>query len=216
MAAMQSLLILPGLGGGDRARARMLAWGERQPFAVHVPDYHRRAGFEATVEALADYIHAQRLDRVHNLSAFCFILGGWTLNRYLAEHDLPGLRTVVYDRSPYQERLAATFAERFPWIGRIRFGRLLRDFAATPYPPLPGRDRRVGLVVETRATRLARLLVRERDLSCDPLVFGQRYDDAIELPLDHDAMYTRFDEVVPDVVHFIRHGRFRPRDSGRS
>ena len=205
---MQALLVLPGLGGGARARARIRAWGETQPFAVHVPDYHRRAGLDATVGALADYIERQRLDRVHDLAAFCYVIGGWTLNRYLAAHALPGLRAVVYDRSPYQERLAAAFAQRFALIGRIRFGRLLRDFVDAPYPALVDDRVRVGLLVEDRPTRLARLVVPGDHPALDPGTLGQPYDDATPVPFDHDAMYTHFEDVAPSVLRFIQHGRF--------
>ena len=207
---MQALLVLPGLGGGVRARARIRAWGEAQPFAVHVPDYHRRAGLDATVDALAAYIERHRLDRVHDLAAFCYVIGGWTLNRVLAARDLPGLRAVIYDRSPYQERLAASFAARFAFFGWFRFGRLLRDFVDAPYPPLPTRAPRVGLMVEDRPTRLARILLPGDAPSLDPDLLGERYDDAVTVPFDHDAMYTHFEDVVPQVLRFIRHGRFRP------
>ena len=36
---------------------------------------------------------------------------------------------------------------------------------------------------------------------CD--AFGQRYDDCLYLPMNHDELYVRFAEVWPEVLAFI-------------
>ncbi len=203
-----ALLILPGFGGGRRARARIRAWAKTQPFEVHAPRYHRRAGLDATVAALRQYIEDERLAEADRLSVFCYIVGGWTLNLCLRDHPLPNLTHVVYDRSPFQEALARTFVRSFWLVARIRFGRLAREFAAAPYPPLDPEDCRIGLLIENRATRLARWLVKERDVPLAPEATGQPHDDAMYVRLDHDEMYTRFEDVAPGIVHFFEHGRF--------
>ena len=41
---------------------------------------------------------------------------------------------------------------------------------------------------------------------CDSL--GQRYDDCEYVDMSHDQLYTRFADVWPDVLAFIRTGRF--------
>ena len=41
---------------------------------------------------------------------------------------------------------------------------------------------------------------------CD--AFMQRYDDCLYLPVNHDELYVRFAEVWPELLAFIRTGRF--------
>ena len=41
---------------------------------------------------------------------------------------------------------------------------------------------------------------------CD--AFLQRYDDCLYLPMNHDELYNRFAEVWPELLAFIRTGRF--------
>jgi hypothetical protein len=44
------------------------------------------------------------------------------------------------------------------------------------------------------------------DFECD--AFRQRYDDCLYLPMNHDELYVRFAEVWPELLTFIRTGRF--------
>ena len=41
---------------------------------------------------------------------------------------------------------------------------------------------------------------------CD--AFQQRYDDCLYLAMNHDELYRRFAEVWPELLQFIRTGRF--------
>ena len=50
------------------------------------------------------FIQDNNLARYERLHVFAFLAGAWTLNPLLDGRALPNLATVVYDRSPYQER----------------------------------------------------------------------------------------------------------------
>ncbi len=89
----------------------------------------------------------------------------------------------------------------------------MADLAQTPYPPLPNQiHAHVGLMIEQRATGLMRLFKRwaqnMRALTWDATSFGQAYDDVCYVPLNHDLMYRRFDDFIPEVIHFSSSGRF--------
>lgn len=206
VTASSALLILPGLGDSARGRRAMRRWGAEQGFDVHIPRYRRRGGMGATLDAFAEYVDAHGLAE-RQLVAFCYVVGGWTLNAYLKTNPLPNLTHIVYDRSPYQERVARAVVDRVPLLGWLRYGTLLREFAATPYPPI-AHDRKIGLLIERGVTRLARWFVTEPDLSMEPDTFGQPHDDATHVDLDHDAMYTRYDVIGLKLAHFFEHGRF--------
>jgi hypothetical protein len=86
------------------------------------------------------------------------------------------------------------------------------DLAKTPYPPLTAPSVKVALMVESAPTSFIRRyerLTREQGpfrFECD--AFLQRYDDCLYLPMNHDELYVRFAEAWPELLAFIRTGRF--------
>jgi len=81
-------------------------------YDVFVPVYRNRAGLAATAEAIGEFIEEKSLDEYRELHAFAYILGTWALNTYLVENIVPSnLTTIVYDRSPLQERAPSLIAQ---------------------------------------------------------------------------------------------------------
>ena len=215
-AAREALLILPGFGysrDGERA-IRALAPAMRDAgLDLYLPNYIRRSGLESSREQLGRFIRQQRVDRYERVHVFAFLAGGWTFNALSDDRTiLPNLATVVYDRSPYQERAPRIAVEKLPLLSWFRFGPVLFDMARTPYPPLPRGGIKVGLVVETQPTGFLKRF-RDTARSYGPFAFGcgdlaQPYDDCMFVAVNHTDLYSRFAEVWPDVRAFIREGRF--------
>jgi hypothetical protein len=94
----------------------------------------------------------------------------------------------------------------------LRYGSTIFDIARTPYPTLGAPGVKVGLMVESKPTSFVQRhedAARKSgpfDFGCDSFV--QRYDDCLYLALDHDDVYARFAEVWPELVAFMRTGRF--------
>ena len=217
-AAREALVILPGFGyntAGERA-IRALAPSMREAgLDLYVPRYIQRSGLDDSREQLRRFLRDHRLDRYERVHVFAFLAGGWTFNA-LAEDGtvLPNLATVVYDRSPYQERAPRIAAEKLRLLARLRYGPVLFDMAKAPYPPLPRADIRVGLVVETVPTGFVKRF-RTTARSYGPFAFecgafAQPHDDCMFAAMSHDELYTRFGEIWPELHAFIREGRFTP------
>ena len=208
-----ALLILPGLGyGRDEGKAfrGIAAAAAADGIDVYVPGYLTRDGLDASREKLRRYIATQRLDRYERLHVFAFIAGAWAVNPLLERDSLPNLTTVVYDRSPLQERAPAIAARRLPVLAWLRYGSTIFDLARVPYPPLAQPRVRVALLVETRPTSFIRR--HEKDAALGTVAFDcdalrQRYDACAYVPMSHDEIYTRFAEVWPEVRSFIATGR---------
>lgn len=208
-----ALLILPGLGYGrdDGPVFRSIAASAAADgIDVYVPPYLTRTGLAETRAKLQAYIREQHLDRYERLHVFAFIAGAWAFNPLVARENLPNLRTVVYDRSPLQERAPAIAADALPVRAWLRFGTTIFDLARTPYPALSAPGVRVALLVETKPTRF----IERHDkapgvfrFDCDAL--GQRYDDCERVAMNHDEIYARFGELWPAVETFIQTGRLR-------
>jgi hypothetical protein len=139
---------------------------------------------------------------------FAFIAGGWAFNPIIGTGALPNLSTVVYDRSPYQERAPRVARDTLPLLAWAKFGPVIFDVARTPYPPAAAAGVHVGLMVETVPTafikRFARTAEREGPYHFECDGFGQRNDDCLYVALDHHELYVRFAEVWPEVLSFIR------------
>ena len=210
-----AVLILPGFGyGGDGGKAfkAVAEAAARDGIDVYVPPFITRSGLDDSRAKLERFIREERLDRYARLHVFAFLAGSWTLNPLLDRIELPNLATVVYDRSPYQERaptIATTKLRRRAWL---RYGKTIFDVARTPYPAMRQPAPNVALLVESRPTPFVVDHAKEAndggpfEFDCDG--FGQRYDDCAYVPLNHTDLYARFTDVWPEVLTFIRTGRF--------
>lgn len=214
--AEELVVLIPGLGDNLRSRPCMedlAASVAPDGYRVVIADYQRRSSVDASAEALAGFIAAQEPERYDRVHLVAWILGGWSLNQMFQTYSVPKLATVIYDRSPTQERAPAAVVRvgrPFVWL---LFGRLVRDLARTPYVAwTPTAGVKVGMFIENRATSL---MVRLRGvgesygpLQYSPLSFGQVHDDAFYTPLDHDRVYLRHDMLWPELAHFFQVGRF--------
>ena len=213
--ATDAVLVLPGFGyGGDgEATLRSLAPAmARDGMDLFVPAYLSRGGLADGRAKLQRFIRDQRLERYQRLHVFAFIAGGWTFNPLVEMDRPPNLATVVYDRSPYQERAPRIADEELHFLTWVRYGRPVFDVARTPYAPLSTPGVKVGLVVETAPTKFVKKHEKTARsygpfrFECE--AFLQRHDDCIYVPLNHDELYVRFADVWPELLAFIRSGRF--------
>jgi hypothetical protein len=212
--ATEALLVLPGFGygaGGERALRSLAPAMAREGIDLYVPTYVSRHGLAQSRKNLQRFIRAQRLDRYARVHVFAFIAGGWTFNPLAEVSSLP-LGTVVYDRSPFQERAPRIAAERLRVLTWLRYGSTVADVAKTAYTPLPVQNAQVGLMVETKPTPFIKRFAKRADsygpyhFECD--AFAQRYDDCLYLSMNHSDVYVRFAEIWPELLALIRTGRF--------
>jgi hypothetical protein len=213
--AAEALLVLPGFGysrEGERAIRSLAPALAAEGIELFVPTYIARGGLDDSRARLRRFIRQQPLDRYRQVHVFAFIAGGWTINPLLDAGELPNLATVVYDRSPMQERAARIADEKLHLLTWLRYGSPVFDLARTPYPPLTRETPKVGLLVETTPTAFVRKHAATARrygpmrFECDQ--FSQRHDDCAFVPFSHDDMYRRFPDVWPEVKAFIRSGRF--------
>lgn len=217
-----ALLVLPGFGYSRKAEKALRSMAPvlaADGVDLFVPTYVKRAGLTESRAKLLRFIRDHRLNRYERLHVFAFIAGAWTLNPLLEKDELPNLASVIYDRSPLQERAPRIAVEKLRFLTWLRYGSPVFDVARTPYTPLTAANVKVGLMVETQPTsfikhyeKTARAYGPFR-FECD--AFGQRYDDCVYLSMNHDDLYVRFPELWPDILAFIRTGRFTS-GAGRS
>jgi hypothetical protein len=210
-----ALLILPGFGysgDGENTLRSLVTAMAGEGIDLYVPTYIARSGLAESRMKLQRFIRDHRLGQYDRLHVFAFIAGAWTFNPMLETQTLPNLATVIYDRSPFQERAPRIAAEKLHFLTWVRYGSPVFDVAKMPYVPLAIPDVKVALLVETKPTsfimhheKTARSYGAFR-FECD--AFMQRYEDCMYVPLNHNELYNRFAEVWPELLAFIRTGRF--------
>ena len=126
-----ALLVLPGFGysrDGEKALRSLAAAMAGEGVDLYVPTYVTRAGLAPSRAKLERFIRENRLDRYERLHVFAFIAGAWTLNPLVERHELPNLATVIYDRSPFQERAPRIAAAKlhFLRVGAVRLAGIRR------------------------------------------------------------------------------------------
>jgi len=211
----EALLVLPGFGYG---RAEGKAFRSLAPAAaaegidLYVAPFVTRSGLGSSRDKLARFIRDNRLERYERIHVFAFIAGAWTFNPLVDRGVLPNLATVIYDRSPFQERAPRIAVAKLPLLAWARYGTTIFDVAKTSYAPLSAPGVKVAIVVESAPTSFIRRYAAEAR-KYGPFAFGcdgfhQRHDDCYYVPLNHDELYERFAEIWPELLTFARTGRF--------
>jgi hypothetical protein len=213
--AADALVVLPGFGydrDGERAFKSLAPSMAAEGFDLYLPTFVSRSGLDESRERLQRFFRENHLDRYRRVHIFAFLAGGWTFNPLGEARALPNLSTIIYDRSPYQERAPRVALEKLRFLTWVRYGSVVFDVARTPYAPLTVPEVKVALVVETAPTsfikRYASTARGYGDYEFECGAFRQRYDDCLYVGIDHDELYARFGEVWPEVRSFIRTGRF--------
>tara|TARA_B100000767_G_scaffold250155_1_gene252219 strand:+ start:3408 stop:4217 length:810 start_codon:yes stop_codon:yes gene_type:complete len=208
-----ALLIMNGFGGSKAACKAQMAFWERQNMDVFIPDVLLRPSLEVSSKAVDTFMASFELADYKEVKVICYIAGAFLLHTHLLDHDIPNITSIVYDRSPTQERAPQTVIERFPLLGKLSKGRVLEDLSHAVWPNPPnGPILDKGLIIENRATSLMRLLQNEC-LAMGPLTFDWRQIDsdavdAFHIALDHDMMYRRWDLLGEAVLQFFENGTF--------
>ena len=210
-----ALLVVPGFGyssAGEDALRSLAPSMAADGIDLFVPKFISRSGLDASRRNLQRFIIEHQIDQYHRVHVFAFLAGAWTLNPLVAAGALPHLATVVYDRSPYQERAPRIADDHLHFLTLLRYGSPVFDLAKTPYPPLVTSAARVALVIETIPTKFIRAHEQAARsygpfrFDCD--AFGQPYDDCQYVAMSHDEIYTHFAAIWPEVRTFIRGGHF--------
>jgi len=208
-----ALLIMNGFGGSKRACKAQLAFWKEQGMDVFIPEVLLRSSLAASSEAMDSFMSTYHLEAYSEVKVICYIAGAFLLHTHLETNDLPNMTSIVYDRSPMQERAPQAVIQRIPILGMLSKGRVLEDLSEVEWPVPPSDvSIRKGLMIENRATALMRFL-EEECRAMGPLNFDWKSmdsdaDDAFHIALDHDMMYRRWDLLGEAVIQFFEKGNF--------
>jgi hypothetical protein len=208
----QALLILPGFGSKIYGTRALKQFFKQAEMPVYIPRYISRKSIRLSINSLERYYQKKGLGEYKQLHVLSYIIGSWTLNQWISDHGKRNIKTILYDRSPLQERAPFILLKDMALVNALVFGKITRDFVNTPYPVLNDSTIIKGVFIETYATNVVRkhkeTAMEQGPLSWDVTDLKQPVNDFTYLPLNHDQMYTKPQEFGNEVFYFIEHGHF--------
>ncbi len=217
IGSKEAILILPGLGDSKKRRMEQISEFSNQGYDVFIPDYMDKDAYVNCLPNLEKYFLENRLTEYKKLHCFVYIIGGWTLNGYINKHGFQNVASIVYDRSPPQERAPYVVRTKLSLIGKLLKGKIVNQFDSIAYVPVDNLvSVNIGIIIENKPTSLIRLF-KKTALEKGPILvdvesLGQSHDDYIYVMLDHNEMYYRFEALGKSIVTFFNQGSFPSED----
>ena len=208
----EAIIILPGLGDSKDGRKNQLAFFGDLEYDLFIPNFLDKESVDASLTKFTTFFNDKELGEYKKIHVFSYILGSWVMNKFILKNGPMNIASIVYDRSPIQERAPIVLVENIPLIARMMKGKIVRDISTIPYPTITQGDIKIGILVESTATKLMRHFEKEAKekgpIEWTNLDFKQSSDDIIFTPLNHDDMYLHFEVVGNDIISFFKDGAF--------
>lgn len=209
----EAILILPGIADSKKNRKLQKNYFEQKGFDLFIPEYKDDKTLEQCVENLNIFYKIQHLESYERIHVISYIIGSWTLNQFIKKYDVKNIHSIIYDRSPIQERAPCIVSNNLQlvlWLKGIRF--IIKDLAETSYPPIENDSIQIGIIIESKATKLMRIY-KKKTLQMGPILWGvndlnQDHDDYFYTRLDHNEMYSELGVIGNEIFYFIHNGTF--------
>lgn len=208
-----AVVILNGFGDSRKNRKKQTAYFKTLGYDFFIPDYKDRKSLDGCVQNFSNFYKAQNLQQYKQVSVLCYIIGGYVLNRHIEAEGFGNINTIIYDRSPIQERAPDVAVDKIKLISYLWIGRVIKEFSLAEKKPLDSaKGVKVGLIIENKATPLMRFFRKASDsygeYNFNPYQIDPNLDDYFHTVLNHDEMYFRFDVIGSEIEHFLEKGSF--------
>jgi hypothetical protein len=208
----EALLILVGFGSKTHNVKHIARYFSNKGYDLYQPDYISRKSIAKGVDNVDRFVAKHDLRSYKKVHVFCYIIGGWTFNTWYAKKPLPNIASVIYDRSPLQERAPYALMKDIPVLIRLLAGNVMKEFSETPYPQVVNPPFKTGILIETIPTKLISKH-RKTAAQLGPVNWTveslkQSCTDYCYVPLNHDDFYTTFELTGTRIFEFIREGKF--------
>ena len=208
----EAILILPGFGSKIQGTLHIADFFFNKGYDIYIPDYISRKSIEKCVTNLDKFIISYKLKEYKKIHVFSYIIGSWTLNTWINNNPINNIATIIYDRSPLQERAPYALVKDVPLLIRIISGKIMKEFSVTKYPTIAKNNLNIGIIIESKATKLLakhkKSALDVGPVNWDVTNLNQNYTDKFYITLNHDQMYYRFDVSGNEIFYFIKNNKF--------
>lgn len=211
-SSKEAILILPGFNSKKHGVKDIRDCFSHKGYDVYIPHYLGRDSLQQCVNTVNDFMNEYHLSEYKKLHVFSYIAGTWVLNLWLQQHPQNNIVSIVYDRSPMQERVPFALVEDNPFIFKLVLGKVLKQFSITQYPSIQNDSKYLGVIVENKPTKLF-LKHKKSALKSGAITFKldslhQNCDDYFYDCINHDEMYYQFKTIGPEILYFFKNGTF--------
>jgi hypothetical protein len=209
----KALVILNGFGDSKKNRKIQQEFFQEKGYDLFIPEYVQKKSIDLTVSTFSSFYDKNNLDEYKEVKFLCYIIGGYVLNKHIEKNGKGKITTIIYDRSPTQERAPKVATARLPFISKILYGKVLADFSEKKNNSLSDANGlKVGVIIENKATRLMRFFKKKSDsygnYNYNAEEIEKNLDDFLHTYLDHDLMYKSFDVIGKEIFYFLENGKF--------
>ena len=209
----EAIVILPGFGDTKKGRKNQKSFFQHKGYDLYIPKYKDSKSLDNCVKNLEVFYEEQELNKYDRVHFFSYIVGSWTLNKFILKNGIRNISSIVYDRSPIQERAPYIVDKHLGflvWLKGVKH--IMKEMAQTPYISIEKDGIDIGIIIENKATPLMRVY-KKKTLKMGKILWdvpslNQSHDDYHYTWLNHDQMYTRFDIVGDEIFNFINKGSF--------
>lgn len=208
----EAILILPGFGSKIHGVKDIKNYFSHKGYDVYIPHYIGRDSLQQCVINVNAFIEKHQLLQYKKVHVFSYIAGSWVINLWLQQHPVNNIASVVYDRSPLQERAPCVLVKDNPIIIKLLAGNIMKKFSQAAYPSIINDEKNLGAIIENKVTKLIRKH-KKTALSLGPINFNkdslhQKFDDYLYECINHDEMYYHFDKIGEEILYFFKNGAF--------
>jgi len=208
-----ALVILNGIGDSKKNRKAQMNFFNNKGMDVFIPDYKQRSSLDESLRKFTKFYDDYEIEKYKEVYFMCYIIGGYVLNRYIETNGKKNIKKIIYDRSPTQERAAKIGVDKFPFITRLFYGKIVVDFSEIKLKSLSDTSNlKIGVIIENQATRLMRFFEKSSykygSYTFDINNIEKKHNDFFHTWLDHDLMYKRFDIIGEEIIFFFKNGYF--------
>jgi esterase/lipase len=208
----EAILILPGFGSKIHGVNHIKQFFSNKGYDLFIPHYIGRDSLQQCVTTLNLFIESHHLLHYKKIHVFSYIAGSWVINLWMQQHPINNIASIVYDRSPLQERAPYVLVKDNPKIIKWLAGNIMKQFSQTPYPTITKDEKNLGIIIENKSTKLIRKH-KKTALTLGPIYFDkdslhQSCDDYFYTCMNHDEMYFNFETIGKEIFLFFKTGRF--------
>lgn len=209
----EALIVLYGFGAQQQGVKDIATYFSHKGYDFFMPDYIANDSISRCVRNFDAFYKKHKLAEYKKVHVFSFIIGSWVINRWIVKNDSNNIATIVYDRSPLQERAPYAMATDSPLLMRIYPpGKVIKEFAVTPYTGIPNDEKNIGIIMESTASKLIRKHKKTAlslgEVNWDIADRKQECDDHFFTMNNHDEMYHDFSVTGKEILYFIKNGKF--------
>ena len=124
----EAILILPGFGSKIHGVKHIKKFFTHKGYDLFIPHYIGRDSLQQCVITLNSFLESHHLLQYKKIHVLSYIAGSWVINLWIQQHPINNIASIIYDRSPLQERAPYVLVKDKPILIKFLAGNIMKQF----------------------------------------------------------------------------------------